>query len=157
MLPYPLLWLALLAMWLMLSGSLNPGQLLLGAIVASLACWAVVALEPPKPRIRRIGTIVQLFAIVIGDVVLSNFAVIRLILSGRAPRSVFVTFPLDLRDPNGLAVLACIVTATPGSAWIHHDSMLSSVTIHVLDAADDAVWVAALKRNYERRLMEIFQ
>ena len=32
-LPYPLLWLALVAMWLALTGSLAPGQILLGAII----------------------------------------------------------------------------------------------------------------------------
>ncbi len=155
-LPYPLLWLALLAMWLLLGG-VGVGQVLLGVIVASLACWAVVALEPPKPRIRGIGKIVQVIGIVIGDIVLSNIAVLRLILSGRPPRSVFVTIPLELKDPNGLAVLACIVTATPGSAWIHYDTAHSSVMIHVLDTADGAAWSATLKRNYEHRLLEIFQ
>ena len=51
LLPYPLLFLALLAMWLLLAGSLGTGQVLLGVIVSLLACWAVVAVEPPKPRI----------------------------------------------------------------------------------------------------------
>ncbi|HTM78252.1 MAG TPA: Na+/H+ antiporter subunit E, partial [Devosia sp.] len=127
LLPYPLLWLALLAMWLLLNGSISPGQLLLGIIIASLACWAVAAVESPKPKIRRIGTVAQLVWLVIVDIVQSNVAVIGLILRGRVPRSAFVTIPLELKDPNGLAVLSCIVTATPGSAWIHYDSRLSTV------------------------------
>ena len=154
--PYPLLWLALLGMWLLLN-SLSLGQLLLGAIVATLACLAVARLDPPKPRLRNIPAILQLFGLVIVDVVLSNIAVIKLIVSGRTPRSVFVTVPLQLKEPNGLAILACIITATPGSAWIHYDSMLSKVTIHVLDTEDEAAWNATLKRNYEQRLLEIFQ
>ncbi len=156
-LPYPLLWLALVAMWLALTGSLAPGQILLGAIIATLACLSVQRLEPPKPRLRRVGTIFRLIAHVASDIVRSNIAVLGLILSGRPPRSRFVTVPLELKEPNGLAILACIITATPGSAWIHYDSLLSQVTIHVLDTEDDAAWNAALKRNYEQRLMEIFQ
>lgn len=157
LMPYPLLWLSLLAMWVALNGSLGLGQVLLGAIVATVACLAVTALEPPKARLRRVGTIIQLIGLVVGDVVRSNIAVIALILSRRPPRSVFVTIPLELKDPNGLAVLSCIVTATPGSAWIHYDSMLSRVTIHVLDTEDGPVWSAALKSNYEQRLLEIFR
>ena len=156
-LPYPLLWLTLLAMWLILNASFAPGHLLLGAVIATFACLAVQRLEPPKPRIRRVGTIIRLFCLVLVDVVQSNIAVLRLVLSGRPPRSHFVTVPLDLKDPNGLAVLACIVTATPGSAWVHYDSLKSEVTIHILDTADEAAWNAALKGNYEQRLMEIFQ
>ena len=97
--PHPLLWLALLAMWLLLDG-VGVGQVLLGIIVASLACWAVVALEPPKPRIRGIGSIIQVIGIVIGDIALSNIAVLRLILGGRQPRSVFVTIPITCTSPG---------------------------------------------------------
>jgi multicomponent K+:H+ antiporter subunit E len=157
LLPHPLLWLALLAMWMLLNGSFSLGQLLLGIIIASLACWAVVPLELPKPRIRRIGTIIQLIGLVIADVVQSNIAVIGLILTGRAPHSAFVTIPLELKDPNGLVILSCIVTATPGSAWIHYDSRLGTVMIHVLDTPDADAWAATLKRNYEQRLVEIFR
>lgn len=156
-LPYPLLWLALLAMWLALNNSLAPGQILLGALIATVSCWAVRRLEPPKPRMRRIGTILQLIAHVVIDVIRSNIAVLKLIVTGRTPRSRFVTIPLELKEPNGLAILACIITATPGSAWIQYDSMRGHVIVHVLDTEDEAAWNAALKRNYERRLMEIFQ
>ncbi len=157
LLPYPLLWAGLFAMWLLLAGSLAPGQILLGAIIATLACRAVVLLDPPKARMRRPGTILRLIGTVIVDIVVSNIAVLRLILSGRQPRSAFVTIPLDLEDPNGLAILSGIVTATPGSAWIHYDSILHSVTIHILDTEDPEAWAATLRRDYEQRLVEIFQ
>lgn len=157
LLPYPLLWLVLLGMWLILNASLSAGQIILGAIIATLACWTVQRLDPPKARMKHVGTIIRLIGLVIADVVQSNIAVLRLVLSGRPPRSHFVTIPLDLKDPNGLAILSIIVTATPGSAWVHYDSLKSEVTIHILDTADEAAWNAALKRNYEQRLMEIFQ
>jgi multicomponent K+:H+ antiporter subunit E len=157
LMPYPLLWLALVAMWVTLNGSLSLGQLLLGAIIATFACWAATPLELPKPRVRNVGAIVQLAGLVVADVVMSNIAVASLLLSGRSPRSVFVTIPLELKDPNGLAVLSLIVTATPGSAWVHYDSMLSQVIIHVFDTADGVDWSERLKRNYERRLLEIFR
>lgn len=154
---YPLLWLGLLAMWLLLNGSVGLGQLLLGAGVASLGCWAVSALEPPKPRIRRFGVVLRLAGVVVADIVRSNFAVLGLILSGREPRSTFVTIPLELTEPNALAVLSCIITATPGSAWVKYDSRTSTVLVHVLDTTDGDAWVATLKRDYETRLLEIFQ
>lgn len=157
LLPYPLLWLGLLAMWLLLNGSFSLGQVLLGAVIATFACWAVLPLEPPKSRLRNVGAILRLLGTVVVDVARSNIGVFRLILSGRSPRSAFVTIPIELKDPNGLAILACIITATPGSAWIHHDTLLGTVTIHVLDTEDSEVWGANLKSNYERRLMEILE
>lgn len=154
---YPLLWIALFCMWALLSRSVAPGSLLVGAIVASICCWALGAIAVPRPRIRKLGSIARLIGLVLADVFRSNIAVVRLTLGRRKPRSSFVTIPLALRDPNGLAVLACIITATPGSAWISHSLITHSVLLHVLDVDDAEAWGATVKRTYEALLMEIFQ
>ncbi len=153
----PLVWLGLVAMWLLLNGSLAPGHILLGMIVATLACWAALPVVPPKSRISNFGTIPVLLLLVVKDVIKSNIAVLGLVLSGRTARSAFVDIPLELTDENGLAILACIVTATPGSAWIEHNSARKVVTIHVLDTSDPDAWAADFKRTYEQRLVEILQ
>lgn len=158
-LPYPLVWLFLVLMWVLLNRSFGLGQLLLGALVASFACWSVAALEPPKARLKRPGAMLALLGRVALDIVQSNLAVLTLLLRRGEPqhRPAFLTIPLQLKDPNGLAVLACIVTATPGSAWIDYDSANGTVMIHVLDAPDEAAWAATLKSRYEAPLLEIFQ
>ena len=60
----------------------------------------------------------RLAAIVMLDILRSNFAVASIVVQGRRRKRVsgFVAIPLDLRDRMGLAVLACIVTSTPGTA-----------------------------------------
>ena len=158
-LPYPLLWIAMLALWLLLSGSIGVGQILLGVVIATLACWAMRRLEPAKPRIRHPWLIVEVLAILALDILRSNVAVFLLILrpgpQRHQPR--FLVIPLELREPNALAILACIVSATPGSAWLDYDVAAGAVTIHVLDVPDEAAWIAAFKQQYEQRLLEIFQ
>ncbi|MDN5850773.1 MAG: Na+/H+ antiporter subunit E, partial [Nitrococcus sp.] len=154
---YPLLWVGLFAMWLLLGRGLSSGQLLLGAIVSSFCCWAVAAVEVPRPRIRRPGLLLKLFGLVVADIFRSNVAVLRLALSRREPRSMFVLIPLELREPNALAILACIITATPGSAWIDYNSRGNSVLVHVLDTGDGDAWAETIKRTYEALLLEIFQ
>ena len=58
---------------------------------------------------------------------------------------------------TGLAVLACIVTATPGSAWLEHRAADNSVLIHLLDLKSDQEWITTFKDRYETLLLEIFQ
>ena len=65
--------------------------------------------------------------------------------------------PLDMRDPYGLAALACIITATPGTLWVEYDSADNTMLLHVLDLIDEEEWVRIIKDRYERRLMEIFE
>ena len=66
-------------------------------------------------------------------------------------------FLLETADTGGLAVLACIVTATPGTSWAQYDAAGSVLTLHVLDLLDEDEWVRLFKDRYERRLMEIFE
>jgi multicomponent K+:H+ antiporter subunit E len=142
LLPYPLLTALLLVMWLLLN-QFSLGHLVLGSIIALVASRAMAALQPAKPRIRRWDKIPLL---------------VWLILSGgRRQNSGFVTIPLDLRDRTGLAVLACIVTSTPGTAWLEYNSTNGNVLIHVLDLVDEQEWIDTIKHRYEHLLMEIFE
>jgi multicomponent K+:H+ antiporter subunit E len=68
-----------------------------------------------------------------------------------------VRIPLDLRAPYGLAALACIITATPGTLWVEYDSADNTMLLHVLDLIDEEEWVRIIKDRYETRLMEIFE
>lgn len=156
--PSPLASASLLALWLLLNQSLSPGQILLGAVVALIGGWALVPLELPKLRPRRLGAIFRLATVVIIDIVKSNLAVAGIILGvGRRQRtSGFVEIPLELRTPYGLATLACIITSTPGTVWVSFNEASGTLTIHVLDLVDESEWVRTIKSRYERRLLEIF-
>lgn len=157
-LPYPILTAALLLMWMLLT-SFSTGQLLLGGAVAIAASHAMAALQPSKPRLRRWRLIPRLVGIVALDILRSNIAVAGIILRGgrRAGRPGFVAIPLDLRDRTALAALSCIVTSTPGTAWVEYAHDSNVLIIHVLDLADEDEWVDLIKNRYEALLMEIFE
>lgn len=157
MLPYPLLTFSLVVMWLLLN-DFTLGHLLLGSIVAVFASWAMAALRPDKPRLRKWYLLPKLFAIVMLDIIHSNIATSAVIIRGRSKghRSAFINVPLELKDPTALAILAVIVTSTPGSAWLEYDSRRSSVLLHVLDVDNENGWRDLLKNRYEKLLLEIF-
>jgi multicomponent K+:H+ antiporter subunit E len=93
------------------------------------------------------------------DVLRSNVGVARVILGltgGRRVHSAFLDIPLDLRDPHGLAVLAAIITSTPGTSWAGVSQDGTMLRLHVLDLQDEAYWIRTIKQRYERPLMKIF-
>lgn len=153
------LFLALLALWLLFQQSLAASDLLLGIAIAAAATLAYRRLRISAARPRfRLRAMLELLALFIDDVVRSNFAVACIVLGlRRGERTAgFLTLPLELRDPRGLAVLACVITATPGTSWARYDAARNSVTIHVLDLVDAQAWIRDFKARYERRLLEIF-
>jgi multicomponent K+:H+ antiporter subunit E len=156
----PVLVLAITALWLLLNQTLAPAQILLGLGVAFGMAWAASALRPLQARLRRFDVAASLVLVVVMDIVRSNLAVARLVLGLASPqevRSGFVQVPLDLRDPHGLAALAVIVTATPGTVWAGLSPQGDTLTLHVLDLQDDDEWIQLIKQRYERRLMRIFE
>lgn len=160
LLPHPLTALALLAMWLLLTRSLSPGSLLLGSLLALAGSRALLALNTPRARLRRISTVPGLVLLVLREVVRSNDAVAKIILSPpsrKAWSAGFVRVPLDMRNPYGLAVLACILTATPGTVLVDYNRSDGTMLLHVLDLIDDEAWIRIVKGTWERRLMEIFE
>jgi multicomponent K+:H+ antiporter subunit E len=159
LLPYPLLSAALVVLWLLLNQSISAGHFILGSVIAVLASWAMAALRPDKPRIRRPGAALRLAGLVLIDILRSNLAVGRIIVRSREPgvNAGFMTIPLDLRSRQGLAVLAIIITSTPGTVWVNYDAAKGTLLLHVLDLIDETVWIRTIKDRYEQRLMEIFE
>jgi multicomponent K+:H+ antiporter subunit E len=158
-LPYPFLSAALLVLWLLLNQSVSAGHLVLGSVVSIAAAWALAALQLEKPRIRRPGAILRLASNVVVDVLRSNIAVGTIILCRRDPErnAGFLSIPIALRNRYGLAVLACIITSTPGTIWLNFDSAKGVLLIHILDLIDEEIWIRTIKHRYERLLLEIFE
>jgi multicomponent K+:H+ antiporter subunit E len=154
---HPLVFVSLLAMWLLLNQSVAPAQIVLGAALALGGTALAALLQPPQIRLRMTA-IAQLLWLVFSDIVRSNIAVAGIVLGfgARSRTAGFLSMPLELRHPGGLAVMACIVTATPGTSWARYDAERGILVIHVLDLVDEEAWIRIFKQRYERRLLEIF-
>lgn len=157
-LPYPILSLALVAAWLLLNQSVAAAHILLGVALGIAGGRILGALQPPHRRPRRAAVAIELFFLVLADIVRSNIAVARIVLNpGQQRTAGFLSLPLELRHPAGLAAVACIITATPGTSWARYDAARNIVTIHVLDLLDEEQWIHIFKQRYERRLREILE
>lgn len=156
--PYPLLTVALAVMWLLLSG-LTPGSALLAIVVSFGASHALKSLGETTPRVRRWLAMPELLGIVLYDIIRSNIAVAWILLSGkRRPRaSGFIVIPLRVTHPSALAILAIVLTSTPGTAWIDYSSARSELLIHVFDLIDEDEWIDLIANRYERLLLEMFE
>lgn len=148
----------LVGVWLLLNTTLSLGQLVLGVFVAFGLVWAAKSLRPlhAKPHNFMVG--VRLIGVVAKDIFRSSIAVSGIIWRpNKQMVSGFMDIPLDMRDPHGLAILACILTYTPGSVWVELNAAGDSLHLHVLDLKDESEWIDLVKNRYERQLMEIFE
>lgn len=151
--------LLLLALWLLLNDTVSPAQVALGSVLALFLGWAAMALRPLQAYPKKPLVAISLMWHVAVDIFHSNIAVARIIWLGRKANATpgFVKIPLRIRDPHGLAALACIVTYTPGTVWSDYSENDDLLVLHVLDLKDEQQWLHTIQHRYERPLMEIFE
>ncbi|CAM3213457.1 Na+/H+ antiporter subunit E [Paracoccus nototheniae] len=157
--PHPVLTVLLTLMWMVLT-AFSVGHLLLGGALAVLAARTMAALHPETPPLRNWRLMPRLAGRIFVDVIRSNIAVARLILTeGWASdrQGAFVELPLTLRSPSALAVLAIVLTATPGTAWVEYVSDSGTLVLHVFDGAEADHYRAVIRDIYEPMLQEIFE
>lgn len=159
LLPAPLLTLALIALWMLLNRSLSLADTLLGLVLGVAIPLLTRGLRPLPVRVRHPLAILRLALRVLLDALQSNRDTLRYLCfpATRRHPSAFVHIPLDMRDPNALAVLAMIVCITPGTSWAELSSDHTMLMLHVLELEDETAFIAHVKVRYERPLMEIFE
>jgi multicomponent K+:H+ antiporter subunit E len=159
-LPHPVVSVALCALWLLLNQAIDAGSILLGAVFGIALPVLLRRLQPlGYPRLRAPFTLLRLLGMASVEVVRSCFGVCRIILFAdyAAVKSAFITVPLTLRDPYGLAVLSCLINMTPGTVWVEILPDGYKLSLHVFDLHDEQWWIDTIQTRYERPLIDIFE
>jgi multicomponent K+:H+ antiporter subunit E len=156
-LPQPLLSLCLLLVWLLLINDLSLGHWLLGALLG----WAIPLLTQVfwinPPRVHKPFKLCLFLLRILGDIVVANLHVAKLILGPAAKlRPAFVEIPMLLEDELALTMLTSIISLTPGTVSADLSDDHKTLLVHGLDVPDAAELVAVIKQRYEAPLLEVF-
>jgi len=158
LLRFPVLSAVLAAAWIALAGGFSVQHVLLAVILAIAIPLVAAPFLDHLPGVASVRAALRLVLTVTWDIVLANIAVARLVLGpANRLRPVFVEVPLALTHPQSIALLASIVTMTPGtvSAELAHDGR--TLVVHALDCDDAGKLILDIKQRYEQPLLEIFQ
>jgi multicomponent K+:H+ antiporter subunit E len=149
--------LVLAIVWLLLVNSVAPGQIVLGILLGVLVPLFSNAFWPGRPRVQKPLRLLRYFLMVLGDIVVANLQVARLILGSREKlRPAFVRMPIALRDEFAIVLLTSTVSLTPGTVSAEISEDKRSLLLHALDAGDTEALIAHIQRRYEAPLLEIF-
>jgi len=156
--PHPMLSVTLALLWMLLVNRLALGSLIMATFLATVIPLITSAYWPARPRLARPLELLSYIAIVLHDVVVSSFAVAKIILFMPPDqiKSAFITVPIDLPTPEAITLLAGTITMTPGTLTADIAADGSALLVHSLHAPDPAAIRDEIKSRYEARLKRIF-
>lgn len=81
--------------------------------------------------------------------------VLNVINPGRISHSAIVEVPLDVKSDLGIALLANMVTLTPGTTTLHISEDRTRLYAHVMNYSDSVV--EDIKQSFERQILKVLQ
>lgn len=155
--PWPMLWLTIF--WMGLWGSISPGTILLGVVVAALVSYAF-----PLPPVDlgakvRFWPLVWLIVHFLIDVLKASVLVTIVVLRRRPVRNAVIEFDLESDSDFVLTAVGAMISLVPGSIVVEARRSTHTLFLHVLDT-DDRGEVDAFRRDamgVERRFLAAFE
>ncbi|ATO19386.1 Na+/H+ antiporter subunit E [Acinetobacter sp. LoGeW2-3] len=154
--PHPLVSVIVGVSWTLLNHSLDAGTLVTALFLAVLIPRMVFRFIDYTPNIHWLPAI-RLFFVVIWDVIVANIKVAILVLGPtKNLHPKWFRVPLETEHEEVNALLAMIITTTPGTVSAGIDQDRGDILVHALSTDDEAAEIETIKQRYERPLIEIF-
>jgi multicomponent Na+:H+ antiporter subunit E len=150
--------LALAVLWMAISGVWSALGFFVGFVIGAL----IVSILPSNGKSPRYGIrlfrIGKLFAVFLKELSLSVYRVARLVLSPemKFTPGIFL-FPLTVTSDFEIALLANLVTLTPGTLTVDVTDDRKSLLVHAVDCPDPDAARKDIAEGFERLILEAFR
>ena len=156
----PVAWNAVLAIaWMAITGSFTPANFALGFAVGFVAL-IVSARIPGVPRYTDRGwKVLSLAGYTVWEVILSNIRISRDIFTVSRIRPAFIDVPIRSRTDTEIALLAALVTLTPGTTAVDVSPDGTRMLVHITNLPEGGAEQARrdIIEGFERRVLEVLR
>jgi multicomponent K+:H+ antiporter subunit E len=156
--PHPILSLVLIGQWLALNNSLAHGHVIIAVLLGGFIPIYTANFWPNRPKLRAPWVFLTFAIVFLWDIVVANLQVAKLVMFHNPAqlKSQWICVPLDLSQPEAIAMLAGTVSLTPGTISSDLSADGRYLLIHCLHIDDPEAEIQKIKTRYERRLKAIF-
>jgi len=141
--------------WGAVTGSFTVLNLVFGFVVAAIALWIIREQFNTSAYIKRAWRVTSLILVFLKDLTVSALRVAAIVLSPtRSYQPGFIAFPLTTDRNPEIAILANMITLTPGTLSVDVSDDKSTLFIHCLDVPDIEALKADIAEGFERKIME---
>ena len=152
------LWNILLAVnWALLTGQFTLENLVSGYVLGFVLLWMLRRAFSGTGYFLRVRKALSFFIAFLWELFRANLSVARTVLFEPRDRinPAFLAIPLEAETDAEIALLANLITLTPGTLSLDVSEDRRMLYIHTLDVEDVDALRVEIKRSLERRLLEV--
>jgi multicomponent Na+:H+ antiporter subunit E len=151
-----LLNLVLALMWAAMQGEINVINLVSGFVVSAAVIYIFRRMFFRALYFRKVALGVTLALVFLIELIKSNIAVLRVVLSRRPQiRSGVIAVPTELSNDLALTILANMITLTPGTLTLDISHDRRYLFVHTLNLNDPEDVKREIRRAFEVYLREL--
>jgi multicomponent Na+:H+ antiporter subunit E len=152
------LWNMALALIWALAWGFTPENVLIGFLLGYLLMSVTRRAFPPTSYFDKVGQLARLVALFVGDFVVANLQIARLVLTPRLRfQPGIVAVPLDTRSDLEITLVSNLLTLTPGSLSLEVSPDRQVLYVHGMDVVDGQDFVRKVKTTFEAPTLKVLR
>jgi len=143
--------------WAAITGSFSAINLLFGFVLSIFAMWLIREQVGAQGYFTRTFRIISLLLLFLYELINSAWKVAILVMSPKLDiKPGIFAFPLTLEKDMEIALLANMITLTPGTLSVDVSEDKKFIYVHAIDASDPEAARKDIADGFERKIMEAF-
>lgn len=143
--------------WCAVTGTFSALNLAFGFVLGGISLFLIRDQVGAATHYRRFFGSITLALTFLTELIKSSVNVAMIVLSpGRDLKPAIIAYPLDVKSPAEITLLANLITLTPGTLSMDVSDDQSTLYIHAIDAADPNDVINDIKSSFEKRIIEVF-
>ncbi|WP_334175271.1 Na+/H+ antiporter subunit E [Pseudoxanthobacter sp.] len=144
--------------WGAVTGSFSALNLAFGFVLGAVALVLIRECTGGRGYLGRLWRGCRLAALFFVELAKSATRVALMVASPRLePRPAIIAYPLQVTSDLEIALLANLITLTPGTLSIDVSADRRTLFIHCVDAPDPEAVIDDIRMGFERRILEAFR
>ncbi|MFS0780344.1 Na+/H+ antiporter subunit E [Bacillus sp. 1P06AnD] len=142
--------------WMFLSTSTQPSSFIAGYLLGLLILIGFRRFFRSTFYLVRIWAVVKLIFIFFKELILSNIAVLKVILRPKLDMNPGIfALKTELKSDWEITLLANLITLTPGTLVVDVSDDNSTLYVHAMDIQDVQDEIDGIKNTFEKAIMEV--
>lgn len=142
--------------WMFLKTSYSPASFFVGYFFGLLIIYMFRRFFTSRFYLLRVVAVVNLIYIFSRELLLSNIAVLKVILRPKLNiKPGIFAFPTDLEQDWEITMLANLITLTPGTLVVDISPDNRVLYVHAMDIDDAEESIQGIKNTFEKAIMEV--